>query len=337
MKFMSIVTKHNKKKSVNLTKYHYPFDIEALTTAYISNPYHNQCIDLKTQNIVGEGLCDSIMDELEHLTPTVSAFTILHDTIKDLQIYGNAYWEIVGIGQIYHIPAQTMRLSEQGYEQVIGDKTINFAHNEVFHFKYSTPLSTIYGAPDYLPILPAVELYKKIITYNDNFFANNAIPDMAIIVKGGEMSPNALHTIRTFFRDKFQGVENAHKALYLPLKEGMDVDFHKLQADQKDASFMELLKQTITDIIACHSVPPRLISIVNQGSLGGGGEVAGQMDVFYKTSIKPKQKLISGLLYELNKKHKLFKSSDNFDFIPIEFHNNGNNDTFDSLLRRTSC
>ena len=339
-----IITKNNKKparRSVDLTKtdkrYEYPFDVNALTNAYISNPYHNQCIDLKTQNIVGEGLHDKTMERLEELTPKNSAFQTLYDTIKDVLIYGNAYWEIVKVGaadyQIFHVPAQTMKLAKDGFVQAIGEHKVEFTADQIYHFKYSTPLSTIYGAPDYLPILPSIELFKKIIAYNDNFFANNAIPDMAMVVKGGEVAPTALYNVRSFFRDKFQGVENAHKLLYLPIREGMEVEFKKLQSDQKDASFMELLKQTITDIIACHGIPPRLISIMNQGQLGGGSEVFGQMEVFYKSNIKPKQRIIAGLLLELNKKYHLFNDDADFDFIPIQFTEQNNN-TLEDFMKR---
>ena len=341
---ISIITKSDeKRKSLDLEKqkenqYQYPFEINELTNAYVQNPYHGECIDLKTLNIIGDGLKDDVMEVLDDITPIDCAFTALYNTIKDLQIYGNAYWEIINLGiagfQIFHIPAQTMIKTVDGYKQTVGEKSSEFKANQIYHFKYSTPLSTIYGAPDYLSILPEIRLFSKIYRYNDKFFDNNAIPDMAMIVKGGEMSSNAIYSIRQFFRDKFQGIENAHKILYLPLKEGMDVIFEKLQTDSKDASFLELLKQAITDIIARHGVPPRLISIVNQGQLGGGGEVVGQLEIFYKTRIKPKQRIISGLFRDLNKTHKIFKKDTDFEFIPLEFSNDKKENPFDALLNR---
>jgi transposase len=95
-----------------------------------------------------------------------------------------------------------------------------------------------------------------------------------------------------------------------------------------------IFKQTITDIIACHGIPPRLISIVNQGQLGGGGEVFGQLEIFFKTMIKPKQRIISGLLYDLNKIHPIFKENTDFDFIPLEFADSSSETSIESLLKR---
>ena len=343
MKPVAIITKQVKKKSLDLEKqkenqYQYPFDINELTSVYTLNPYHSQCIDIKALNILGDGLSDDVMDILDDITPKECAFTTLYNTIKDLQLYGNAYWEIVKLGasgyQIFHIPAQTMTKIADGYKQIVGEKTAEFKADQIYHFKYSTPLSTIYGAPDYLSIIPQIRLFEKIYKYNDKFFDNNAIPDMAMLVKGGDMSSNAIYSIRSFFREKFQGVENAHKLLYLPVKEGMDVEFKKLQADVKDASFQEQLKQAITDIIARHGVPPRLISIVNQGQLGGGGETIGQLEIFYKTMIKPKQRIISGLLKDLNKKHKIFNEDTEFDFIPLEFTGERKESPIESILNK---
>ncbi|MFA5628144.1 MAG: phage portal protein [Thiohalomonadaceae bacterium] len=339
----SIITKranNNNKRSVDLkvryNEYQYPFDLAELTNAYLSNPYHKQCIDIKTMNILGDGLSDDISDELEDCTPADSTVNILIKTIKDLETYGNAFWEIVSLGktgyQIFHIPAQTMAVSEKGFKQTVNGKVVEFSKEQVFHFKYFSPVSTVYGAPDYLPVLKSIALFEKIIAYNDNFFSNNAIPDMALIVEGGEMTDAARYQVQRFFRDKFSGTENAHKCLYLPVKDGMKVSFQKLQADQKDASFMELMKQTVNDIIACHGVPPRLISIVNQSQLGGGGETSGQMDIFMKTVILPKQRIITGMLEELAKKYPNMFKSDNFDFIPLAYTEEPN--PLNSLLRR---
>ncbi|MDD2650539.1 MAG: phage portal protein [Candidatus Cloacimonetes bacterium] len=263
-----------------------------------------------------------------------SAVNILYKTVQDLEIYGNAYWEIVKVGssvQLFHIPAQTMKLTKTGYQQSVGYSNVDFTYEQVFHFRYFTPLSTIYGAPDYLSIINAMSLYDKIMIYNEKFFANNAIPDMAIVVTGGEIDERSKYTIQRFFRDKFQGYENAHKVLFLPVNEGMTVRFEKLQADNQDASFMQLLTQTITDIIACHGVPPRMISIVNQSQLGGGGETEGQMDIFNKAVIAPKQNIITGLFKELQKKTKAF-THEEFDFIPVEY-NLEKKDSFSDFMR----
>ena len=335
-----ILTKNSKKRSVDLVKnnrYQYPFDVNELTLAYVSNPYHNQCIEIKTMNIAGKGLNEQLMQALEDATPKMSAYLILYATILDLQIYGNAYWEIVKINnnqhQIFHVPAQTMTLRERGFTQTVGEQKVEFTNDQVYHFKYISPLSTIYGAPDYLSILESLMLSKKIIRYNDSYFDNNAIPDMAMIVEGGEMSPTALSAVRTFFRDKFQGVKNAHRLLYLPVREGMKVDFEKLQADQRDASYLNFYTQTRDDIIVGHRVPPRLLGIVSAGSLGGGGEATGQMEIFYETLIYPRQQILAGMLDELNKKHKIFNENSDFSITPIVLKDTSNN-PLDELLRR---
>ncbi|HRY83110.1 MAG TPA: phage portal protein, partial [Candidatus Cloacimonadota bacterium] len=154
-----------------------------------------------------------------------------------------------------------------------------------------------------------------------NFFKNNAIPDFAIITEGGVLSPAVEQNIQRFLRNKFQGWENAHKTLYLPVPEGMKVKFEKLQAEGlKDMQFQELKNSGIAEIIACHGVPPRLLGIQTPGKLGGGGETSGEMEIFYRTRIKPLQNVFGGQLDAFFSK-RLGKTTD-IEFESFDYSDN---------------
>ncbi len=336
-----LISKSEKPQSKALElkedEFSYPFDMDELTKAYTLNPYHAECIEKKTVNILGNGFDQKIMDILEDVTPTDSAITILFKTIRDYEMYGNAYWELPKVGsrrQIFHLPAQTMRKIKTGYRQTVNGETVDFTEDEIYHFKQATPLSTIYGAPSYLSILPDIRIIKRIKTYNERFFDNNAIPDYVYEIEGGSISPNAQYNVQSFFRQKHQGEENAHKLLVIPYKEGMKGKWTPLQT-RDDASFLKLEQQCITNIIASHAVPPRLLSVVNTTSMGGSGETEGQMEIFFQTTIHPKQLVMSGLFGGLAKKYPgIFGSNQDFTINPLVY-NIKENSGVDSLLRRS--
>lgn len=60
--------------------------------------------------------------------------------------------------------------------------------NKVIQLKNYHPRSSYYGLPDFLPALRALVGNKKAGDFNINFFDNNAVPQYAIIVKGGELA-----------------------------------------------------------------------------------------------------------------------------------------------------
>lgn len=324
--------KKNDRKSLNNNddNFSYPFNMQELILAFSSNPYHSQCIEVKTMNTMGDAFEDDIMSTLEEITPIDSAFTILYKTIKDLILFGNAFWEVTKTKQVFHIPAQTISANKNGYTQEVNEKSVNFSFDELFHFKISTPFSTIYGAPTYLSVLPDIRVMANINMYNERFFQNNAVPDMVCTVTGGALSNSAIYKMQDFFRNKFKGAQNAHKLLVLPLKPDMNAKFEPLQK-QSEGAFLDLLKQSITNIIAGHGVPPRLLSIVNSSQLGGTGETTGQMEIFYKTQIAPLQNIMSGLFKEFNKKYKFWNEKQDFNFIPLQYEKE---ETVSSLLRR---
>ncbi len=290
------ITKASKRKSeVPRGVIAPPHAYDELIAAYYSNPYHAACIDVKAINILGNGLADEkIMTELDEMTPDSAIFVLLQKTIKDLVLFGNAYWETPP-GEIYHIPAQTMYRNEQGWLQIVGKEREQFAEDEIWHFKMDSLQSSFYGSISYASILPSIDLLATLNDYNRNFFKNNAIPDMAIITKGGVLSPAAETNIQRFMRAKFRGYENAHKVLYIPAPEGMEVKFEYLQRD-RDMQFKELKDDSIAEILACHGVPPRLLGIHVPGKLGGAAESTGEMEIFYRTRIAPMQNIVGGFL-----------------------------------------
>ncbi len=171
----------------------------------------------------------------------------------------------------------------------------------MIHFPRYSPWSPFYGVPSIMPAWNALTAWALLAEYNLQFFANNAVPDYAVILEGewggsgddesGEAA--AVEMIREYFRTHLKG--QAHKTMVLEAPTGGKVTFQKLTSDQaKEGSFRLLRKDSRDEIIHAHGVPPQIIGIVETGALGGnvGAEQIGQ----YKDSIvTPGQKRVAAV------------------------------------------
>ena len=266
--------------------------------------------------------------------PEMTWGEVLENVLTDFEALGNGYFEIVrnrfGQGppkEIYHIPAVTMRVrkDKKGFIQQRDNKLVYFRNfnsdpknpdsydprdkdkpiaerrllNEVIHLKNYHPRSSYYGLPDFLPAFRALIGNKKAGDFNINFFDNNAIPQYAIIVKGGELARGTRKRIEEYFRTHIKG--QAHKTLILEVvqEEGekVDIEIKPLSVDIKDASFRMFRNDNAEEIRVAHGVPGRLIGLTEKGGLGGGGEGETQQEIFKYHVIEPKQ---TRLEYRIN-------------------------------------
>lgn len=292
-------SKQPEKKTQDSTR---PYSVQDLIDAYYQNSWHARCINLKTICILGDGIENpEVVKKLQECVRGDSVFTLLHKTILDLRIFGDAFWEVVKTGsgvEIYHVPSWTVSLGKDGgWVQELGNKKVEFKAEDLWHFLEPGMLSQVWGCPDYLQLIndATIESISTIKTYNNNFFKNNAIPDGILFVKGGDIAPTTQYGLQRFFRSKFQGVENASKFCIAPVPEGVELQLERLQ-DTKDGKFMELKDSLVMEILSCHGIPPRLASILIPGSLGGGGEASGELKIFLQTLIKPLQNIFGGQL-----------------------------------------
>jgi len=306
------------------------YDWDLLAELYALNTYHMRCINLKALITCGLGyriVSDegkSIDDEYRKLDEFVKAQSertgenFIETMIKfqlDYEIYGNAFIEIarnrVGeVSEIYHIPARSVRIkvdkdkiylvqrvnAEEAVFRPFGssyDKDLN----EFLHLKNYNPLSRYYGLPEWIGALGAIVLDRSAQEFNTRRFENNAIPDFAVIVNGGELSDESISDLQKFWRENFRGVKNAGKTLILESSDpNVKIEFKELMSSLRDASFRFLRQDNRDEIISAHGVPPRLVGVMSPGQLGGVGEAREQMRMFKELVIEPRQRRLEFLL-----------------------------------------
>ena len=182
--------------------------------------------------------------------------------------------------------------------------------NELLFKRNHSPFVDHYGTPDIIPAIPNIEGDESAREFNIDFFDGNAVPRLAIIVEGGELTDKARQDIHRLFKDKLKNHD--HRTAILEVEKLLDSkvsDFATGDRDNprirlepltvgvdEDASFLEYHDWNEHEILKAHDVPPVVAGTVESGAFSTDAEQ--QRKQFLDTVIKPKQEGFSELLYE---------------------------------------
>lgn len=186
-----------------------------------------------------------------------------------------------------------------------------FAYADVFHMKKATHRSNAWGLAC-LPIVVSLEILNEIKTYDYNNFKNGLLIDYFMIVEGGtlrdgvvvdehgnEVIQDAFAQIEAAMRDA-KGNAKSHATVLIE-SESRDVKIRlePLRQTLPDGGFQHLKKDLRDGIFAYHRTPPRIVSQLVSGQLGGDNN--SDMKLFYHFVIKPLQfRLALALANEFN-------------------------------------
>ncbi|MFO7948122.1 MAG: phage portal protein [Armatimonadota bacterium] len=308
-----------------------PHCLDSLAALYTSNAAHKACVDAKVTNIVGLGYrfvpagdepdaSEENLRLLEHLFNTCNAemtFTeIMRAVWTDVECLGNGYLEVTRnshgeIDGFYHVPGVTMRVrsDRSGFVQIRDGRRRNFRplgseerlddetgeiQNEIMHFYKYTPQSSYYGIPDIIPALPAMLGDRAASEYNLDFFEHNAVPRMAIVIEGGQLSESLLQQIQHFMESEIKG--QGHKTLVLEAP-GTDtkVRIEPLTVGQaEDAGFVRYREQNREDVLMVHRVPPAKVTVIENANRANTYD---QDKTFREQVVRPEQRRVE---YRIN-------------------------------------
>jgi PBSX family phage portal protein len=242
----------------------------------------------------------------------------------DLEATGNGYLEVGrksdgSVGYLGHVPSATMRIRQKrdGYVQIISNRAVFFRNfgdkvtvdpvtgdsnpNEIIHFKTYSPTNGYYGVPKIMSAMQAVLGNELSSRYNLDYFENKAVPRYVIVIKGGSLSPTAEKRMHEFFQTGLKGKH--HRTLYVPLPaESPDakVDFkmEAVEAGVQDASFINMRKGNVDEILMAHRVPINKVSVAQGASLA----VARDADKTFKEQVcRPSQRVVENKLNKIVK------------------------------------
>jgi len=96
-----------------------------------------------------------------------------------------------------------------------GSVSLQEQATKLIHFKKGNFESTTYGVPGWLPSIPAILGARAAEERNKNFFDNDAVPRMAVLISGGTLTDDTIEATRSFFKKGHRGVENSNRVLIL--------------------------------------------------------------------------------------------------------------------------
>lgn len=175
----------------------------------------------------------------------------------------------------------------------------DYAYSDVIHLKRSTHKSNAWGLAC-LPVALNIEILTEIKTFDYNNFKNGLMIDYFMIVEGGSLRDGTVvDTDGTeVIQDAFTQIQNAlteakgnansHSTILIE-SDARDVKIRlePLRQQDRDGGFISLKKDLREGIFAYHRVPPRVVSQLVAGQLGGDNN--SDMVLFYNFVIKPLQ------------------------------------------------
>jgi HK97 family phage portal protein len=171
--------------------------------------------------------------------------------------------------------------------------------NEVIIFRKYNPDNFWYGITDITPALSACSGDRAASEYNEQFFDNNAVPRMAVVLEGASMNDTTKEMIEKFFDYDIKG--NAHCTLVLEAPgaeyddttgtrmEAGKIHFEKLAMDITDASFQSYRKDNRDQIFIAHRVPQSLSPSPNNQSGRTGDSAQTDLEIFKSQVVRPAQ------------------------------------------------
>lgn len=275
-----------------------PYLLLALTDA---SGYHDRALRWRKVSTVGQGWTASerLSAHIKQANENETLTTVLNSWADDIEVYGNGYLEFVRGAKtvnIYRRPAlkNRLKLYDNGgvqsilqYEYAAGTGMMAYVEREQFgygvqngvaHLKlHSRSGDPYYGECDYKAGLRLLSLNKSVLLLAEKWFNNSMISDLAIVMKGGDLSPEEKQKIRSLLKKQMTGVNNAYKVLFMEVGPTEDVKFEKLGASLNETLFIKLRESIREEQAAADGVSPGIAGIKNGNAIGGGGVASADM------------------------------------------------------------
>jgi HK97 family phage portal protein len=269
--------------------------LSQLNDAYMACPWSWACVNAIARTITAGGLemeWDPAEGEeqeqppkppevlalermLAYCNPTESIIKILRGVIADLQVFGDAYLEVVWIGDqpvaLYSLDCPSMMPSADEHGQVTKyvqrteqGQRAEFEPREVIHISLDSTRSSVFGvSPTQAAMLPITGYLFGAATLKEIFRKGNPPlihADMPASYSQGEINKwTAQHMTRNV------GPRN----IGVPIVTKGGATVNELAAN-RTVDYIKYLDQRRDEILACYGVPPAKAGVIESGNLGGG-------------------------------------------------------------------
>lgn len=212
---------------------------------------------------------------LNYCNPTEDIRQILRNVITDLEVFGDAFIEVVWMAGIpvalYNLDCPTVTpIADEhgtitGYVQVTDfGQRAEFEPDDIIHISLDAPRSGIFGvSPTQAALLPITSWLFAASTGKEMF--RKGLPPTVHADFPAGTSPADMNRWRAQILQQNIGARN----IGTPWITKGGAHINELQTGKID-HVEKYLNQKRDEIIACYGVPPAKVSIIESGNLGGG-------------------------------------------------------------------
>lgn len=304
-----------------------PYD-PALQLAFTKkNAYHSGALHLKKSMTVGKGYDGDpeLLAWLKTIKTPLGLQSFFNQCALDLETHAYTFVEVAqGVGQtgLYRqAPARTrvMAPTEKrslGYLHFSAEldasgklKRWGWAEFEPFVPGMQSGIKMLrlpapdgddfYSWPEHVSCYDVIKMNVSIIDYANSIFEKGMMNDFLFVLQGADLDDEVREGIQSMITEKWRGMNSAHKVGWLEIGDDEKFTVERLNQVLLDPSFSSMRKDNREEIATAHMVPPRLLGIIAASSLGGSGEVEGQLKVVKLATIDGRQALLEAMFQEL--------------------------------------
>lgn len=212
---------------------------------------------------------------LKYCNPTEDIRQLLRNVITDLEVFADAFIEVVWIGNqpvaLYNLDSPSMSpLADEhgtitGYVQItdLGQRA-EFEPRDVVHISLDAPRSGVFGvSPTQAALLP-ITAWLFAASTGKEMFRKGLPPNMHVDFPAGTSSTDMTKWLAQYAQRNI-GPRN----IGTPVATKGGASIGELQAG-KITDVQSYLDQKRDETIACYGVPPAKLGIIESGNLGGG-------------------------------------------------------------------
>lgn len=301
---------------------------------FTRNATHNAIVTGKTNFILGNGIITDSSDEITYkkseawlskANPYESWEEVCHKIITDLELFNGYALEVIWGGgkplEYYHIDFSKIRTNEQESEYYYCDdwrksKPQNEDSFKIFapfnpekgsgsqliYFKVHRPSMSgnvnVYPMPDYVGAVADIETDIEITNFHYNNVKNGFSAGTMVNFNNGVPTQEKIDELERKFKAKFSGTdEGGNIILTWNDSKEREATVVSLQPNNLDKQFKELAERIQQNIFTGHKVTtPMLFGVKTPGQLGGRTELMEGWEHFKNTYVKPRRRIIEGLI-----------------------------------------
>lgn len=219
--------------------------------------------------------------------------TLKNDTIRDLAVTGNSYWEIVRnktgnlVLGVCRLDPRTMTVISNEYGEIKKyiqrskqGKAVEFSSDDIVHFKLDCdPDNPIFGLSPIETIVWEAKTEQSAKLTNYYFYENRAEPGMWYVLEDGLQTEQVEKAIEQV-KNQVRGPQNVSKALIM---QGIK-EIKTFSISQKDMEYIATRKYATEKICVPYGVPKFLLGYDENTNYSNGRSL---FQKFYEGTVAP--------------------------------------------------